>query len=87
MDPRAVSTLGLIIVSAVTLVTFTGALVVSFFFQDKGLLNLTVGAAIANATTAVAFWLGSPSGSQKKDDVEPCVSGVTAITVGFERLC
>jgi len=56
-------------VSVVALLTFTGALVVSFFFADKGLLNLTVGAAIANVTTAVGFWLGSSSGSQKKDDV------------------
>jgi len=60
---------GAIIVSVVTLLTFTGALVVSFFFKDSGLLNLTVGAAIANATTAVGFWLGSSSGSQKKDEL------------------
>lgn len=69
MDPRTASMWGAIIVSIVTLLTFTGALVVSFFFKDSGLLNLTVGAAIANATTAVGFWLGSSSGSQKKDDV------------------
>jgi hypothetical protein len=69
MDAKTVSAWGAIIVSIVTLVTFTGALVVSFFFQDSGLLNLTVGAAIANATTAVGYWLGSSSGSQKKDDV------------------
>jgi hypothetical protein len=69
MDPKTASLWGAIIVSLVTLLTFTGALVVSFFFKDSGLLNLTVGAAIANATTAVGFWLGSSSGSQKKDDV------------------
>ena len=69
MDAKTVSLWGAIIVSFVTLLTFTGALVVSFFFKDSGLLNLTVGAAIANATTAVGFWLGSSSGSQKKDDV------------------
>jgi hypothetical protein len=69
MDARAASLWGAIIVSIVTLLTFTGALVVSFFFKDPGLLNLTVGAAIANATTAVGFWLGSSAGSQKKDDV------------------
>jgi hypothetical protein len=69
MDSRTASLWGAIIVSIVTLLTFTGALVVSFFFKDSGLLNLTVGAAIANATTAVGFWLGSSSGSQKKDDV------------------
>jgi len=52
----------------VALSTFTGALVVSFFFRDSGLLNLTVGAAIANATTAVGYWLGSSSGSKGKDE-------------------
>jgi hypothetical protein len=68
MDSKTVSSWGAIIVSMVALLTFTGALVVSFFFKDAGLLNLTVGAAIANATTAVGFWLGSSAGSQKKDD-------------------
>lgn len=62
------STYGAIGISILSLLTFTGALVASFFFSDPGLLNLTVGAAIANATTAVNFWLGSSSGSQKKDD-------------------
>ena len=69
MNAKIVSTWGAIIVSVIALVTFTGALVVSFFRQDPGLLNLTVGAAIANATTAIGFWLGSSSGSQKKDEV------------------
>jgi hypothetical protein len=76
MDARAVSLWGAVIVSTVTLLTFTGALVVSFFFKDPGLLNLTIGAAIANATTAVGFWLGSSSGSQKKDDVIGAALGV-----------
>lgn len=80
MDPKILSLWGAIIVSVVTLATFTGALVVSFltlsYSKDPdvlklttSLLNLTVGAAIANATTAVGFWLGSSSGSQKKDEV------------------
>ncbi len=69
MDPKTVSLVGAIIVSVVALLTFTGALIVAFFKPDLGLLQLTVGAAIANATTAVGFWLGSSSGSQKKDDV------------------
>ena len=44
--------------SVVALLTFTGALIVAFcvfYFggkNDAGLLQLTVGAAIANATTA-----------------------------------
>jgi hypothetical protein len=69
MDPRASYLWGAIIVSVVTLLTYAGALVVSFFFKDSGLLYLIVGAAIANAMTAVGFWLGSSSGSQKKDDI------------------
>jgi hypothetical protein len=78
MDPKTASVWGAVIVSIVTLLTFTGALVVSFFFKDSGLLNLTVGAAIANATTAVGFWLGSSSGSQKKDDVIGAALGASA---------
>lgn len=62
-------TLGAIVVSAVALLTFGGTLVVAFFFRDPGLLNLVVGAAVANATTAVGYWLGSSSGSQKKDEM------------------
>jgi len=69
MDSKTVSLLGAIIVSVVALVTFTGALIVAFLLKDEPLIQLTVGAAIANATTAVGFWLGSSSGSQKKDDV------------------
>lgn len=68
MDPKVISAWGAIAVSTVSLLTFTGSLVVSFLTKDAGLLNLTVGAAIANATTAVGYWLGSSSGSQKKDD-------------------
>lgn len=75
MDSKIVTLWGAIIVSVVALVTFTGALIVAFYVfltsdpKDAGLLQLTVGAAIANATTAIGFWLGSSSGSQKKDDV------------------
>lgn len=69
MDVKIVSTWGAIIVSVLALLIFTGALVVAFFHPELNLLQLTVGAAIANATTAVGFWLGSSSGSQKKDEV------------------
>jgi hypothetical protein len=74
MDAKIVSLWGAIIVSLVALITFTGALIVAFYVflgstHDASLLQLTVGAAIANATTAIGFWLGSSSGSQKKDEV------------------
>lgn len=56
------------VVTAVALLTFVGALVASFFYHDDALINLTVGAAIANATSAVQYWLGSSIGSAKKDE-------------------
>jgi hypothetical protein len=68
MDSATISQRGAIIVSVVAILTFTGALIVSFVAKDEGLLNLTVGAAIANATTAVQWWLGSSRGSQAKDE-------------------
>ena len=60
---------GAIIVSVIALLTFTGTLIVGFFFRDPGLLNLLIGAAIANATAAVQYWLGSSDSSRKKDDL------------------
>lgn len=68
MDSQTISSWGAIATSVLTLLTFAGTLVIVFFFKDSGMLNLMVGAVIANATTAVNFWLGSSSGSQKKDD-------------------
>jgi len=59
---------GAIAVSITVLVTFVGALVVSFFIKDQTMMSLTVGAAVANATTAVGYWLGSSRGSQQKDE-------------------
>lgn len=60
---------GAIIVSILALITFTAALVTSFIIKDEGLLNLTVGAAIANSTIAVGYWLGSSSSTAHKDQL------------------
>ena len=69
MNPQTITAWGPIIVSTTALITFSGALIVAFFLKDTGLLNLTVGAAVANATTAVGYWLGSSHSSAKKDDL------------------
>ncbi len=63
------SSWGAIAVSVLTLITFVGALIASFITKDSTMLSLAVGAAVANATTVVNYWLGSSSGSQKKDDM------------------
>jgi hypothetical protein len=82
MNAKIVSTWGAIAVSVVTLLTFTGALIVAYISNKENLLELTVGAAIANATTAVGFWLGSSSGSQKKDDVIGAALAASRATPG-----
>jgi len=69
MDPKIIQAWGAIAVSVVVLLTFTGSLIVSFFLKDAGLLNLTVGAAIANATIVVGYWLGSSRSSAQKDEL------------------
>lgn len=61
--------LGAIAVSVVALVTFSGVLIAVFFFKNTDLLPIAVGAAIANATSVVQYWIGSSSGSAKKDDI------------------
>lgn len=65
--PR-LNTLGAIAVSVAVLVTFIVALGIAFFLKNDTMLNVLVGTAAANATTAVGFWLGSSASSQKKDD-------------------
>ena len=59
---------GAIAVSVLTLITFAGCLVVAYLKQDQTSIALLVGAVVANASTAVSYWLGSSSGSAKKDD-------------------
>lgn len=67
MDDKTVSTWGQISVSSIALLTFAGCLIVSFLLKDSQMELLVVGAAVANATTVVNYWLGSSSGSKGKD--------------------
>jgi hypothetical protein len=62
------STLGAIIVSITTLVIFVASFVVAYLLNSETALVLLFGTAAANATTVVAYWVGSSSGSQKKDE-------------------
>ena len=55
-----------LIVSVVAMGIFAVALVVAWWTKSES-LNLLLGAASANATTVVAYWLGSSSGSRAKD--------------------
>jgi hypothetical protein len=55
-----------LVVSVVALGIFAIALVVAWWTKSES-LNLLLGAASANATTVVAYWLGSSSGSRSKD--------------------
>ena len=68
MEPKTVTLGGQIATSALSLLIFAGCLVVSFYLKDQQMELLVVGAAIANATTVVNYWLGSSSSSKAKDD-------------------
>lgn len=65
---QRVSEWGPVAVSIVVLAIFLAAIVVAWEAKDPS-LNILLGMAGANAGTAVGFWLGSSSGSQKKDAV------------------
>lgn len=57
---------GAITVSVIVLFVFIGAIIVAWMTKDSS-LPILLGMAGSNAGTAVGFWLGSSSGSQKKD--------------------
>ena len=77
---------GPVIVSVIVLFVFVAAIVVAWQTKDPS-LGILLGMAGANAGTAVGFWLGSSSGSQKKDQViaavatAPPLPGTTTTTV------
>ena len=56
---------GAVVVSLVVLIIFLAAIVVAWMTKDAS-LGILLGAASANATTAVGFWLGSSKGSADK---------------------
>jgi hypothetical protein len=68
MDPKKVSTLGAIIVSVMILVIFGFAYGVCLWFKITDQMAPFGQAAINMAMIAVGYWLGSSSGSAKKDD-------------------
>lgn len=64
MDLRSV---GVIVVSIVSLIIFVIALVVAWKTDDPN-RGILLGMAGSNATTVVGYWLGSSTGAQKKED-------------------
>lgn len=69
MDPKQLGEWGKIVVSVLTLLLYVGALVVALVLRNENMLLMLVGAAISMAGTAVQYWLGSSSGSARKDDL------------------
>lgn len=55
--------------AGMVLVIFAGALGASCFMDDTTLRTAMFQSAAAGFTTALGFYFGSSSGSQKKDDV------------------
>ena len=75
LDPKIVSLWGQIGISILAQLIFAGTVVVAFFLHDANILLLVVGAVIANSTATIQFWVGSSSGSQKKDDAVIAAAG------------
>lgn len=67
---------GAIAISVLAMAVFIACLVVALRLQDHNMLLMLVGAAIAMAQTAVGFWLGSSSSSQRKDETIAKASNV-----------
>jgi uncharacterized membrane protein len=57
------------IVSVFALAIFLVAIVIAYFTKEQTLLTVLLTAASVNATTVIGYWVGSSSGSAKKDDV------------------
>jgi hypothetical protein len=57
------------IVSVYILTIFLVALVIAFWVKNEVLIVALVSVAATNVTTVVAYWVGSSSGSAKKDSI------------------
>ncbi len=65
---------GSVIVSILVLMIFLGAIIVAWITRSPS-LDVLLGMAGSNAGIAVGFWLGSSSGSQKKDSTIAAITG------------
>lgn len=73
------ATWGPIVVSGMAMVLFFAAICVAWWTKDAS-LPLLLGAAATNAATVVSYWLGSSSGSKRKDQVIAGMSGTPTVT-------
>lgn len=69
IDKKALGQWGAIIVSVLTLAIFVVVLIVALRAKDTAMLQILVGAAVANAGAAVQYWLGSSNGSAQKSEL------------------
>ena len=68
LSEQILSMRGRILVSATVMVIYIAALAVAFLSKNDNMLMVLIGVAATNATTVVGYWVGSSSGSTKKDD-------------------
>lgn len=60
---------GRVAVSAIGQILLAVALVMAYQLGNDTILNIVVGAIVANGTTIVQYYLGSSASSNKKDEV------------------
>lgn len=60
--------IGQMLCTVLAFVAYGGAFWLALQFKNETMLNVLATAAVSLVTTAVGFWLGSSSGSQRKDE-------------------
>jgi len=71
--------IGAIVISCMACIAFFAALVIAYLSKDQTNLAMLLGIVAGGFTGTLNYWLGSSSGSQKKDDI--IASSVPAATV------
>jgi hypothetical protein len=75
--PPSVSGWGAPAVSIFALAIFAGSIALAVVVKSPS-LDILLGAAAANATTVIGFWVGSSAGSQKKDAAAQALAAAAA---------
>ncbi len=77
---KKVSMIGAIVISGMACIGFWAALVIAYLSKDQTNLAMLLGIVAGGFTGTLNYWLGSSSGSQKKDDI--IASSVPATAIG-----
>src|SRR6266436_4450849 len=73
--------IGAIVISCMACISFFAALVIAYLSKDQTNLAMLLGIVAGGFTGTLNYWLGSSSGSQKKDDIIASSVPVSSVPV------